>query len=65
MSSPTIKHWVALEQILCYLNGAPGRGLYIKIKDTQASNASLMQIGQDQRWIGDQLSITMFLWEEI
>jgi hypothetical protein len=26
-SSPTIHHWVALEQILCYLKGALGRGI--------------------------------------
>ena len=27
MSSPTIDHWAAVEQILCYLKGAPGRGI--------------------------------------
>lgn len=27
MSMPTIKHWEALEQILCYLKGATGRGI--------------------------------------
>ena len=27
MSSPTVHHWAALEQILCYLKGAPGRGI--------------------------------------
>jgi len=27
MSAPTIKHWAALEQILCYLKGAPGLGI--------------------------------------
>ncbi|XP_062109912.1 uncharacterized mitochondrial protein AtMg00810-like [Humulus lupulus] len=27
MSSPTIHHWAVLEQILCYLKGAPGRGI--------------------------------------
>ncbi|XP_057991650.1 uncharacterized mitochondrial protein AtMg00810-like [Hevea brasiliensis] len=27
MSSPTVAHWEALKQILCYLKGAPGRGL--------------------------------------
>ena len=27
MSSPTIDHWVAVEQILCYLKGAPRRGI--------------------------------------
>ncbi|XP_060972510.1 uncharacterized protein LOC133038394 [Cannabis sativa] len=30
MSSPTIHHWAALEQILCYLKGAPGRGIVYK-----------------------------------
>ncbi|XP_071912390.1 uncharacterized protein [Coffea arabica] len=27
MSNPTINHWAAVEQILCYLKGAPGRGI--------------------------------------
>ncbi|KAK6162888.1 hypothetical protein DH2020_002729 [Rehmannia glutinosa] len=27
MSAPTVSHWALLEQILCYLKGAPGRGL--------------------------------------
>ena len=27
MSSPTVDHWVAVEQILCYLQGAPRRGI--------------------------------------
>ncbi|XP_062094088.1 uncharacterized mitochondrial protein AtMg00810-like [Humulus lupulus] len=27
MSSPTIHHWAVLEKILCYLKGAPGRGI--------------------------------------
>lgn len=27
MSSPTVHHWAALEQILCYLKGAPRRGI--------------------------------------
>ena len=26
MSAPTVDHWAAVEQILCYLKGAPGRG---------------------------------------
>ncbi|EOY03970.1 Cysteine-rich RLK (RECEPTOR-like protein kinase) 8, putative [Theobroma cacao] len=28
MSAPTINHWAALEQILCYLKGAPRCGLF-------------------------------------
>ena len=27
MSSPTVDHWVVVEQILCYLKGAPGHGI--------------------------------------
>ncbi|KAL6313697.1 hypothetical protein AAG906_010115 [Vitis piasezkii] len=27
MSAPTVKHWAALEQILCYLKRAPGLGI--------------------------------------
>ena len=27
MVSPTIDHWIAVEQILCYLKGAPGCGI--------------------------------------
>ena len=27
MSSPTVDHWAAVEQILCYLKGASGRGI--------------------------------------
>ena len=27
MSAPTINHWVAVEQIPCYLKGTPGRDI--------------------------------------
>ena len=27
MSSPIVDHWAAVEQILCYLKGAPRRGI--------------------------------------
>ena len=27
LSSPTVNHWAALAQILCYLKGAPGLGI--------------------------------------
>ena len=27
MSSPTVDHWAAVKWILCYLKGAPGRGV--------------------------------------
>ncbi|XP_049358591.1 uncharacterized mitochondrial protein AtMg00810-like [Solanum verrucosum] len=33
MSSPTIKHWEALAQILCYLKGAPGLGILYSNSD--------------------------------
>ena len=36
MSAPTVKHWAALEQILCYLKRAPGMGiLYINHRHAQ------------------------------
>ena len=30
MSSPIVDHWVAVEQILCYLKAALGRGILYK-----------------------------------
>jgi hypothetical protein len=30
MASPRTTHWAALEQILCYLKGAPGRGIWYR-----------------------------------
>ena len=27
MAFPTVDHWAVVEQILCYLKGAPGRGI--------------------------------------
>ena len=27
MSSPTVDHWATVEQILCYMKGAQGRGI--------------------------------------
>ncbi|CAH9055335.1 unnamed protein product [Cuscuta epithymum] len=33
MSSPTIDHWAAVEHILCYLKGAPGRGIVYQNHD--------------------------------
>ena len=30
MSSPLMNHWVAVEKILCYLKGAPRRGILHK-----------------------------------
>ena len=28
MSSRTVDHWAAIEQVLCYLKGALGRGIF-------------------------------------
>ncbi|CAH9073771.1 unnamed protein product [Cuscuta epithymum] len=33
MSSPIIDHWAAVEHILCYLKGAPGRGIVYQNHD--------------------------------
>jgi hypothetical protein len=30
MSSPRTTHWATLEQILCYLKGAPGHGIWYR-----------------------------------
>jgi len=49
MSSSTVHHWAALEQILCYLKGAPGRGILYEITDTLILNVFHMQIGQVPR----------------
>ena len=49
MSSPIVNHWVTVEQILCYLKGAPKRGFYIIIMDIIDLSVSRMLIGQDLR----------------
>ncbi|KAA3480132.1 gag-pol polyprotein [Gossypium australe] len=65
MSSPIVKHWVALEQILCYLNRAPGQGpLYQNYGHTSIECFTDVDWARS-RWIGDQLPVTVFLWEEI
>ncbi|XP_065880880.1 retrovirus-related Pol polyprotein from transposon TNT 1-94 isoform X1 [Euphorbia lathyris] len=49
MSSPTVDHWTALEQILCYLKGTPGRGLlYKNYGHTQ------IECFSDADWAGDK-----------
>ena len=45
MSSPTVYHWAPVEQILCYLKGAPGRGIYTIIMGIIDLSVSQMQIG--------------------
>ncbi|CAM8937083.1 unnamed protein product [Rhodiola kirilowii] len=49
MASPTIDHWKALEQILCYLKGTPGQGMIYK-------NHGHFQIEcfSDADWAGDK-----------
>ncbi|KAM7509738.1 hypothetical protein LguiB_008613 [Lonicera macranthoides] len=50
MSSPTIHHWEVLEQILCYLKGAPGRGiLYANHGHTRIEGFS------DADWAGSKV----------
>ncbi|XP_065861932.1 uncharacterized mitochondrial protein AtMg00810-like isoform X3 [Euphorbia lathyris] len=49
MSSPTVDHWTALVQILCYLKGTPGRGLlYKNYGHTQ------IECFSDADWAGDK-----------
>ncbi|XP_062108646.1 uncharacterized mitochondrial protein AtMg00810-like [Humulus lupulus] len=50
ISSPTVHHWVALEQILCYLKGAQGRGVvYVDHRHTHIEYFS------DVDWVGSKL----------
>ncbi|KAK2977888.1 hypothetical protein RJ640_022679 [Escallonia rubra] len=50
MSEPTVKHWVALEQILCYLKGAPGLGLLYS-----NHGHSYIECFSDADWAGSKL----------
>nr|CAD1840512.1 unnamed protein product [Ananas comosus var. bracteatus] len=63
MSSPTVTHWEALGQILCYLKGAPGVVSCTRTMDIQILNAFQMQIGRVQMLIGDRLQDIVFLLE--
>ena len=66
MSSPTIDHWAAVEQILCYLKGTPGRVVfYIIIMGITDLSVSRLLIGQDLRRTGGPLWVTMCLLEGI
>jgi hypothetical protein len=50
ISSPTVHHWAALEQILCYLKRAPGRGiLYENHENTHIEYFS------DADWAGSKV----------
>ena len=47
MSSPTVDHWATVEQILCYLKGAPGHGiLYNNHKH------NIIECFSDAYWVG-------------
>lgn len=50
MSAPTIKHWEALQHILCYLKGAPGLGvLYSNHRHTS------IECFADADWAGSKI----------
>ena len=61
MSTPTIDHWVAVEQILCYLKGASNEVFYIVTIGIIELIVSQMLIRQDLRKIGNPLQVTMSL----
>ena len=65
MSSPTVDHWKAVEQILGYLKGAPGRGILYGNHGHTRIECSQMLIGQDVRKIEDPLQDIVSLLEEI
>ncbi|KAK3019401.1 hypothetical protein RJ639_004651 [Escallonia herrerae] len=50
MSKPTVKHWAALKQILCYLKGAPGLGLLYS-----NHGHSCIECFLDANWAGSKL----------
>ena len=45
MSSPTVDHWVAIEQMLCYLKGASGCGILYSNHRHNRLSVLQMQIG--------------------
>ena len=49
MSSPTIDHWTVVEQILCYLKGAPGRGI---VYSNHGHNR--LECFMDVDWVGSK-----------
>ncbi|KAK3003550.1 hypothetical protein RJ639_019485 [Escallonia herrerae] len=50
MSEPTVKHWAALKQIMCYLKGAPGLGLLYS-----NHGHSCIECFSDADWAGSKL----------
>ena len=50
MSSPTVVHWEALGQILCYLKGVPGRGLFYS-----NYGHSNIECFSDADWVGSKV----------
>ena len=65
MSASTVDHWVAVEQILCYLKGALGRGILYSNHKHNRMSSFLMQIRQDLRKTGGPLRGIVCLLEEI
>ena len=61
MSSPTVDHWAAVEQILCYLKGALGRGILYNNHGMIDLSVSQMLIEQDLRRTGGPLRGTVCL----
>ena len=52
MFTPTVDHWVAIEQILCYLKGTPECNIIYSNHGHNRIECSQMLIGQSQRKIG-------------
>ncbi|KAK2966742.1 hypothetical protein RJ640_001066 [Escallonia rubra] len=50
MSEPTVKHWAALKEIMCYLKGAPGLGLLYS-----NHGHSCIECFSDADWVGSKL----------
>ncbi|XP_070029369.1 uncharacterized mitochondrial protein AtMg00810-like [Nicotiana sylvestris] len=50
MSAPTVKHWAALEQILCYLKGAPRLGILYS-----NHNHTRIEYFADADWAGSKI----------
>ncbi|XP_049344160.1 secreted RxLR effector protein 161-like [Solanum verrucosum] len=51
MSAPTVEHWAALEQILCYLKRAPGLGILYS-----NHNHTHIECFADADWAGSKIN---------
>ena len=63
MSSLIVEHWKIVEQILCYLKGALGRGILYNIMVIIELSVSRMLIGQYLKRKRGPLKVTMSLLE--